>query len=260
MGFVCDYPVVKPVSLDSDAVPGLGAFVSDYSKGAPYLSTKIIFILSGGSKREKDYFKPLKADKMIRSIKIAFRSKNGQGLKPYELNALAAEFIKNKNFVTEDDKCYRIEDEDIIYLLQDVDEFSIEVKKYLCDNATQSQYKWIVSNPSFEIWLFYHYFDTTELLEEGVRMSERDRSNWLKERLNTIVSGGVKTTQALYGIENAIANSSKNYVEENCFPKLYSTQMHIVAKSILSLMKSEFHDMKTRQEEKLEYYKRVNLK
>lgn len=68
-------------SLKTVDVPGIGAKSTDYTKGAPYKSTRIIFILSGGSKREKDYFRPLKTDEQIHSVKVAFRSKEGQGLK-----------------------------------------------------------------------------------------------------------------------------------------------------------------------------------
>lgn len=248
-------PIIKSESTHSDNISILNSVSADYSKGEPFLSTKIMFILSGGSKREKDYFKPLKEDDLVRSIKIAFRSKEGQGLKPYELKSLAEEFIEKKQFVTEDNKSFRIEEEDIIYLLQDVDEFSDELKLYLTKNEQQAKYKWIISNPSFEIWLYYHYSDSTEPLSKGMKMTARDRSNWLKEQLNTIVVGGVKTTKALYTVESAIANSRKNYREENSFPNLYSTQMHIIGESILSIMETEFPDMKNRQAEKIAFYK-----
>ena len=150
-------------------IAGLGVEETDYTKGSPFLSTRIIFILSGGTKREKDYFRPLKTDGQIHSVKIAFRSKEGQGLKPYELRFLA----------------------------KDVDEFSEEIKGYLKDNEQSNSYQWIISNPSFETWLFYHYYDEPSALSAGLAMSEHDRSNWLKEHLNTIIPGGVKSTQAL---------------------------------------------------------------
>lgn len=248
-------PVFESESKNSDIISGFSTVAADYSKGAPYLSTKIMFILSGGSKRERDYFRPLKTDRHVRSIRIAFRSNDGQGLKPYELKTLAEEFIERKQFVTEDNQSYRIEEEDMIYLLQDVDEFSDELKVYLTGNNSQTRYNWIISNPSFEIWLYYHYSDTTEPLSKGINMSARDRSNWLKEYLNTIVAGGVKTTKALYIVESAIANSRKNYGEDNSLPKLYSTQMHIIGESILSIMQTEFHDMKNRQAERIAFYK-----
>lgn len=89
-------------------------------------------------------------------------------------------------------------------------------------------------------------------------MSERDRSNWLKKHLNTIIPGGVKSTQALYIVERAIENSRKNYTEYEDFPAVYSTQMYIVAESILHEMNEEFSQMKKRREDKVEYYRNLS--
>lgn len=243
---------------ESVDVAGLGVESTDYTKGSPFLSTRIVFILSGGTKREKDYFKPLKTDRQIHSVKIAFRSKEGQGLKPYELRDLAEGFLKTRLFVTEDNSFFHIEEDDIIYLLQDVDEFSEEIKGYLKDNTQPLSYRWIISNPSFETWLFYHYYDEPSHLSAGLSMSEHDRSNWLKEHLNTIIPGGVKSTQALYMVERAIENSKNNYAEHENFPSVYSTQMHILAESILHEMDEEFYQMKKRRDEKIKHYKNVN--
>lgn len=245
-------------SLKTVDVPGIGAKSTDYTKGAPYKSTRIIFILSGGSKREKDYFRPLKTDEQIHSVKVAFRSKEGQGLKPYELKELAEDFAENRRFEMEDGSSFHIVDDDIIYLLQDVDEFSEELIGYLKDNDISTTYRWVISNPSFEIWLFYHYFDKPTILQHGIGLSERDRSNWLKEYLNTLIPGGVKTTQSIYDVEPAIENSKNNYTEHEGFPLLYSTQMHIVADSIISIMKEEFDRMKKRRAQIIEYYRNIN--
>lgn len=253
-----DSPNLVNDHIESDDIAGLGIESTNYTKGSPFLSTRIIFILSGGSKREKDYFKPLKTDGQIHSIKIAFRSKEGQGLKPYELKDLAEKFLKTRIFVTEDRSSFHIEDGDIIYVLQDVDEFSEEIKGYLRDSSQPDSYSWIISNPSFETWLFYHYYTEPSPLSDGLSMSEHDRSNWLKEYLNSIIPGGVKTTQALYIVEHAIENSKNNYSEHERFPSVYSTQMHIVAESILVAMDEEFLQMKKRREEKIEYFKNKN--
>ncbi len=238
-----------------EEVAGLTASSSDYSKGAPFLSTRIVFILSGGDKREKDYFRPLKRDEKIRSVRIAFRSKKGQGLKPFEMKRLAEEYMKTGRFITEDRITFNIEEGDKLYLLQDVDEFTKELKNYLGSTPDASSIQWIISNPSFEIWLFYHYYDNPAILSDGVNMSERDRSNWLKERLHKIIKGGVKTTRALYKAETAVINSRNNYFEETGFPGLYSTQMHLVAEVIVSAMGKEFAAMKCRQEESEAFYR-----
>ena len=102
---------------------------SDYTKPEGELDTRILFILSGGTDREKNYFKMLKDDQNLERIKVAFASKKGQGLNPTQLLEVANKSVDSKKFVAED-ASYRFEDEngDIIYLLQDIDEFETEIR------------------------------------------------------------------------------------------------------------------------------------
>lgn len=253
-------PLPKPNSTSTDEIGGLGALATDYTKGEPHLETTVVFILSGGSVREKDYFKPIKDDKQITNIKIAFRSKKGQGLKPYELIAIANDYLKSKIFITEDNLSYHIEDGDIIYLIQDVDEFGTEIKKHLASDYERSAIQWIISNPSFEIWLFYHHFDDPAMLSEGLSKSEHDRSNWLKEYLHGIIPGGIKPMQALHSADVAINNSRKNYSEVDGFPNIYATQMHIVAERILEILGEEtYNEMNRRRQNRIALFKAQNL-
>lgn len=260
---VINIETIPSNKVEADEIGGMGASDSDYSKGEPHLDTAIVFILSGGSEREKKYFRPLKIDKHIKNIKIAFRSKKGQGLKPYELVSKAIDFIKSKTFVTEDNISYHIEAEDTIYLIQDVDEFGSDIKKYLepDDEKLPINCKWIISNPSFEIWLFYHHYDNPSILAAGLAMSEHDRSNWLKEYLNEIIDGGVKSTQALHFANIAIDNSRMNYSDDNGFPNIYATQMHIVAEKIITILgENEYQAMNERRNARIAFFKTQNKK
>ena len=58
---------------------------SDYTKPEGEIDTRILFILSGGTNRERNYFKMLKDDHRLKRIKVAFASKKGQGLNPTQL-------------------------------------------------------------------------------------------------------------------------------------------------------------------------------
>jgi hypothetical protein len=248
--------IKKSKRNDYAEIGGMGASDSDYSKGEPRLDPALVFILSGGSEREKDYFRPLKTDNRIHNLKIVFRSKKGQGLKPYELAGLASDFIREKTFITEDHISYHFEEGDILYLIQDVDEFGLELKKQLRSDYDKSSIKWIISNPAFEIWLFYHYSGDLSVLRDGLSKSERDRSNWLKEHLNNVVSGGIKTTQAFHSAHIAIRNSRNNYSEKDSIPDVFSTQMHIVAERIIDLLgEAEFKAMNERRNKRIAYFK-----
>lgn len=224
-----------------------------YAKEQPTVETQIVFIISGGAKREKDYFKQIIKDRKIKRLKIAFTSKDGQGLVPQQMNDLANEFIQQKRFRTETES-YSIDTGDTLFMLQDLDEFESEIKKIL-RNERIAQTDWIVSNPSFEIWLFYHRFDTPkDILDEGINKPLSERSQWLKRKLDDIVPGGINPVTILANVRTAIENSKKNYSEIDGLPALYSTQMHILAERALAVLGDEFDDMLKRREERLKEF------
>lgn len=229
---------------------------SRYTKGQPTIDANIFFIISGGSEREKDYFQPI--NKNSRRVKIAFVSKRNQGLNPKQLFEKAEEFIDCKIFTIEKDAKYHIEDNDMIFLLQDVDEYYKDLQCLIQKSKEYPQLKWIVSNPSFEIWLYYHYFSELEHLTYGLSLDVSKRSKWLKTHLHEIISGGVQTKKVFYDVQIAIANSLKNYREDdNGFPMVYSTQMHILASNVLSAMGTELEEMIEQRTKDIEYFRKI---
>lgn len=237
----------------------IGRMSSDYSKGEAAIETKIVFIISGGDKREKDYFKMLMKDRHIRRLKIAFVSKKGQGLVPSQMFELAKEYLFNKRFVTETDS-FSIDADDTLYLVQDMDEFEADIRAMFDKGDEIRQATWIVSNPSIEVWLFYHKFDTPKgYLDEGLKKPLSERSQWLKKKLDTLVPGGINPINAFADIRIAIANSKANYKEYNGFPDVYSTQMHILAEDILNTLGNEFDEMLQRRKEMAERFMRSKI-
>ena len=85
--------------------------------------------------------------------------------------------------------------------------------------------------------------------------------HWLKEYLNKIIPGGVKSTQALHFANIAIDNSRKNYSDENGFPNVYATQMHIVAEKIIAILgENEYKAMNERRNARIAFFKTQNKK
>lgn len=228
----------------------------DYSKGEATIETKIVFIISGGDKREKDYFKMLMKDRHIRRLKIAFVSKKGQGLVPSQMFDLAKEYLSNSRFITETDS-FSIDSDDRLYLIQDMDEFETDIRSMLEKGDEIQQATWIISNPSIEVWLFYHKYNTPEgYLDEGLKKPLKERSQWLKHRLDELVPGGINPINAFADIRTAIANSKANYKECNGLPDVYSTQMFILAEDILGTLGNEFDEMLQRRKEMAERFMR----
>lgn len=221
---------------------------SDYTKPEGEIDTRILFILSGGTNRERNYFKMLKDDHRLKRIKVAFASKKGQGLNPTQLLEVANKSVDSEIFVTEE-ASYRFEKKngDIIYLLQDIDQFEPEIRR-LTKKEQPDCLRWIYSNPAFEMWLYYHYFDNPlPQLKDAIEKTLAERSQWLKSYLPRIIDGGVKTTKAIAQIRIAIGNSKANYREENNLPVLFSTKMHMLAEDMLDTMGDEYDEMLERR-------------
>lgn len=224
------------------------ALSSDYTKPEGEIEVRILFILSGGEDRERNYFKMLKDDNHLERIKVAFTSKEGQGLNPTQLLEAAENCVGSKKFTTKE-SIYRFEKDngDIIYLLQDIDQFEKEIRTLTVDEQPDCL-RWIYSNPAFEMWLYYHYFkDPLPNLKDAIGRTIAERSKWLKEYLPEIIKGGVKTTKAINQIRMAIDNSKANYKEDSGLPSLFSTQMHVLAEDILDTMGDEFDKMLERK-------------
>lgn len=249
----------KAAVSEKDKSLSVGKMSSDYLKGEATIETKIVFIISGGDKREKDYFKMLMKDRHIRRLKIAFVSKKGQGLVPSQMFELAKEYLFNKRFVTETDS-FSIDADDTLYLVQDMDEFEVDIRTMFDKGDEIQQATWIVSNPSIEVWLFYHKFDTPKgYLDEGLKKPLSERSQWLKKKLDALVPGGINPINAFADIRIAIANSKANYKEYNGLPDVYSTQMHILAEDILNTLGNEFDEMLQRRKEMAERFMRSEI-
>lgn len=245
---------VKPVPLkvispnQNAALLPASTLPSNYTKQEGKLDVRIIFILSGGEDRERNYFKMIKDDHKIKNVQIAFASKKGQGLSPTQLFEAAIKCTNEKRFPTEETSyAFHPEVGDIVYLLQDIDEFEPQIQQ-LEGIKRPACIHWIYSNPAFEIWLYYHECSSPlPQLQEATNKTTAERSLWLKRNLPRFLKGGVKTTKAIVNIRKAIANSKANYQERGPIPTLFSTQMHILAEDLLDSMGEEFDQMVERK-------------
>lgn len=248
---------LKKAASGEEKIPdGSGATETPYSKGESTIETAILFIISGGDTREKNYFNFLRKER-ARRIRIAFRSKKGQGLTPDQMYEIAQDTIDNHKFILENGDSYTFEEGDTLYMIQDMDEFRADILKLTHDPYENSIIKWVVSNPCFEIWLFYHYQDDLKLLESGIALSEKEKSQWLKRILPTIIKGGICPEKDLVNAPTAIKNSKIHYhTDSDGLPGLYSTDMHELAQLILDLMGEEFDQILRQREERIRLFRK----
>ena len=97
----------------------------------------------------------------------------------------------------------------------------------------------IMSNPCFEIWLYYGKED--EPPNDFVApMDKLKISQAFKTYLGTKVKGGVNPKKALYDIKSAINHAKKHYEKDDKgIPKLFSTNMFVLVSELLPLIDEE---------------------
>ena len=99
----------------------------------------------------------------------------------------------------------------------------------------------IVSNPCFEVWLYYSK-NTDKFVgftppEDLLKLSKAVKAWYNKD-------GKIQTTMAILDIEQNIENAKMNYCENSDnLPDLYSTNMHVFASEILPYIKDEIDKM-----------------
>ncbi len=101
----------------------------------------------------------------------------------------------------------------------------------------------VLSNPCFEVWLYYHFLDTkltSEMLEEkGIRSPIEKCSAWKQYVSKMNSGGGFNSKRDVSLINQAIINTEKNYQENDNFPEVASTQVYILAKNISQLIQEK---------------------
>ena len=109
-----------------------------------------------------------------------------------------------------------------------------EVKSYNAWNVAQS-------NPSFEIWLYYHFYDNRPIPNEVEKYAS------FKEFLNSVVSGGFNFEKDQVRLDGAIKNTEKNFALTGLgYPSLYSSEMCKLGAEIIVFVKDDINKMKNK--------------
>ena len=196
-----------------------------YTRREPDKEGKLYFIFCEGEKRETTYFyffNRLASQIIIQIVPIEDGKNSPMGL----FNNACQNLIKSEQ---NPNPQYLINDEDEVWFIIDTDKWGNELDK-LRENASK-QKNWFVgqSNPSFEVWLYYHF--------EKKKPSQMI-ANW-KTYLNDKVKGGFNNSKHPVFIQRAITNSELNFSTKENKPEISTTELFILAKRILPLVKSD---------------------
>ena len=215
----------------------------DYSKKAPSKEASKIYIVCEGKETEKGYFEFFEG--LSSNLKLIIIPPE-EGTDPLKLMELAKRLLLSEtarftlDFRQHDQVWFAIdtdtwEKEGKIHSLRDfcakqnekiIEEYD-EVKLYKAWNVTQS-------NPSFEIWLYYHFYDIPPI------ESELEEYPSIKSYVHNKIEGGFNYQKDPVRIKDAIENSEKNFLcQDNGNPMVFSTEQHILGQEILKFVSSE---------------------
>ena len=124
---------------------------------------------------------------------------------------------------------YQLNGEDELWFIIDTDKWGKEVDTLRESVAKHKNWFIAQSNPSFEVWLYYHFEKTKP---------QRNVENW-KAFLDEVIKGGFNSNKHPMYIETAILNSETNYSSTNNQPDLVTTELFQLGKKILPLVKAD---------------------
>lgn len=237
----------KPTTITSEgtSIP----LIVGYNKEEGTIIPSLFIIISGGVKREKQYFeiynkKDYNLNQKFPRIQVKFVSKDGKGLQPKQM---LEEALKLKNSTT------TTHEKDRFYLVTDVDEFRDDLIM-IKSKCRAENLRLVISNYCFEVWLYYGKHDTRPTLNQTKKYitptNTSQCSKEFKRYLNELGSVGSEKA-AIYDIENAIKNAQRNYSEDLYgIPTRFSTNMFKLAKEILAILGDDLEIYREEEEKK----------
>lgn len=236
--------------------------VAEYRAGEPTRETSLIFVVSGGEKRERDYLHELirtQNNSYKKCVNVVFTSpaddtSRHRGSSPDDiLEYWGSIFDEDSKMLKTEEWEGTLDENDSVYFLTDLDHFrkSLEEILNLPPQAILPPYQWIISNPCFEIWLYYSYCDDNpnETLQALKPLDEHKRPGTLKTLCGDLYSGGMNPKKAFNNIERAIENAERyRSYDKNRIPQLFSTDMAIFAKRVWEYIHIEFQKQKEKAE------------
>lgn len=227
-----------------------GQIPSAYRKEEGRLSYSLMCVISGGTERERSFLNELERKHTFRGLDVIFVStgKGCGGLTPKMMQA-AYESICKDGVINIAGRTVRLESVDVVYMFTDVDHYETELKEILSMKKDASPV-WIISNPDFEIWLYYCYRNNPyEELRAVVEEKETGRSSALKTINGTFNNwGGLDTRKAFEHLKDGIAHSKEHYRETDGIPNLLSTRMYVFAEDVLMRLGDEYDEFVRRKQ------------
>lgn len=187
-----------------------------YVKKEPFRDALIYIIVCEGEKREPEYFRFF--DGLTSQLKVLIVASQKGKSAPNHLIENAEEF---ENKLITDDGDYEL------WFVLDIDRLNNHL--HVINSALKSQWHIALSNPCFEVWLYYHFSHIKP------SMSESSKCSTWKSLVNNVITGGFNSNHHPTYLFDAVSNSRSNYSEQGYIPNIGCSQLHILGEKILNL-------------------------
>lgn len=185
-----------------------------YFKKEPFRDAILFLIVCEGEKREPQYFEFF--DGLSTHIKILPVPSNSGGSAPNHL-------IQNAEKAIE---LFDLKENDELWFVLDIDSWRNHIHTLQNHCCTKRNWNIALSNPCFEVWLFFHLS-----ADSSVVVNSNLCASW-KRIIPTIINGGFDSSRHPSLIETAIQNASTKYSETGYLPNVGSTQVYRLGQKI----------------------------
>jgi hypothetical protein len=194
-----------------------------YTKREAVRDSKLYFIFCEGEVRETTYFyyfNKIASQVIIQLIPIGDGKNRPMGLYSNALQMLTkSEANPNPE--------YSVNDIDEVWFIIDTDEWGDEIDELRESVAKHNNWVVAQSNPSFEVWLYYHFMKGKPAAPIA---------NW-KNFLDEKVVGGFDNRKHPVHIQTAIANAREAFSTTEGKPDVNTTEVFLLGERILPLVK-----------------------
>ncbi len=203
-----------------------------YERRKPFKEAKSIYIFCEGKKREYQYFRYFKELDSRINIEI-YKLKSIENNSPTGLLEIAEKSVLRTD--TNPEPKYEFIDGDELWFVIDTDLWGEKITELKQSCTDRKGWNVAISNPCFEVWLYYHKFETKPELN-----NIQDCSAW-KKLVNISFPGGFDSRRYPVFIKEAIKNSLDNYSEKDWEPLPGSTTIPTLAESFYPFVKDVIH-------------------
>lgn len=199
-----------------------------YEKKEPFRDATLYIIICEGEKREPEYFRFF--DGLTSQLKLVIVPSSGGRSAP---NHLITEARNKKNNIVNDEGDYEL------WFILDLDKWQNQLHRIHQECRDTPEWNLSISNPCFEVWLYYHFS------KRMPRNGDLSRCSIWRQLIPSLVNGGFNSNHHPTLIFDAIGNSRQNYSENGYIPNTGSTQIFILAEKIYTLTKKTILKFRT---------------